>query len=438
MTDRFLIAGAGLGGSLAAALLARAGHQVHVYERRADPRRGPVDAGRSINLAISARGLFALGRIGCADQVLGMGVPLYGRLIHSPTGSLTYQAYGTGKQCINSVPRAALNQLLVESAEAAGARIEFGRRSHDVDLIEGTLTTVDNRTGEDSRTVAGAIIGADGAYSSVRAAMQRREWFDYSQDYLEHGYKELEIPPGPNGTHRLEPNALHIWPRGGYMMMAMANQNGSFTVTLYMRIGGERGFASLATPADVLRFFERDFPDAIPLIPELTDDFFTHPTGSLLTIRSHPWHVDGKAVLLGDAAHAIVPFYGQGANAAFEDGVALLEAIDAHPGQLGRAFERYEAIRKPNTDAIADLAIANFHEMRDHVASPFFLAKKRLQKLLHALVPRWFIPLYPMISFSTIPYAEAKARAERQERVLKAIGIGFAVVLCAVGALLLL
>ncbi|MEO8452313.1 MAG: FAD-dependent monooxygenase, partial [Gemmatimonadota bacterium] len=198
------------------------------------------------------------------------------------------------------------------------------------------------------------------------------------------------------------------------------------------------GFDALATPAEVVRFFERDFRDAIPLMPELTDDFFSHPTGALLTIRTHPWHLDGRAVLLGDAAHAIVPFYGQGANAAFEDGVALLEAIDANPGRLARAFERYEAVRKPNADAIADLAITNFHEMRDHVASPLFLAKKRLDKLLHKLFPRWFVPLYPMISFSTIPYAEAKAKAERQERALKAIGIGLVLALSAVVAILLL
>src|SRR5438552_14020168 len=264
--------------------------------------------------------------------------------------------------------------------------------------------------------------------------MQRRDRYDYSQLYLEPAYKELHIPPGRDGAHVLEKNALHIWPRGGFMMMAMANRDGSFTITLYLPVEGPFGFDRLGTPDAVRRFFEEQFPDAVPHLPTLLEDFFANPTGSLLTIRSRPWHAGGTAVLLGDAAHAIVPFYGQGANAAFEDCLTLLDRLRASPGDVERAFRAYETERKPNAEAIADLALENFREMRDHVASPLFLARKRLEKLLHTLLPRQFLPLYGMIAFSLIPYAEAKARAERQGRVMRWIAVtaGLALILLAV------
>lgn len=443
MADRsepFVVVGAGLVGSLLAALLGREGYEVELLERRGDPRIEPVGAGRSINLAISARGLNALARLGLDAQIRALGVPLYQRTMHSPTGQLTHQPYGVGGQHITSFSRAALNLALVRAAaESPGVRLRFHRRVTDVDLASAVVTHVDNRSGTDERKSAGVIVGADGAYSVVRAAMQRREHQDYAQHYLEHGYKELEIPPGADGKPRLDPNAMHIWPRGGYMMMAMANPEGSFTVTLYLPMEGPVSFARLGDPATVLAFFQRDFPDALPLIPDLQQAFFRNPTGAMVTVRTWPWSVGGQVTLIGDAAHAIVPFYGQGANAGFEDCLALIEALRASPADRAAAFRRYQAERKPNTEAIADLALDNFVEMRDRVASTGFLWRKRLETLLHRLFPRWYLPLYGMVAFSLIPYATARERARRQDRVLRwiwragVIGLALALALALLG-----
>ena len=420
--DPFVIVGAGLAGPLMATLLGRAGHRVLLLEQRADPRWGSAEAGRSINLALSARGLHALEQVGLRGEIQSAAIPLHGRMIHPVRGPLAFQPYGTEGNAINSVSRADLNIALLNAAERSGeVTIRFGRRCHDLDPVAGWVESVDAALGGDAERHAGTILGADGAYSAVRGRLQRRERFDYSQMYLAHGYKELHIAPGPKGAPRLEPHALHIWPRGGYMMMAMANRDGSFTVTLYLAFEGPNSFAKLRTPDDVLRFFDRTFPDAPALLPGLAQDFFANPTGTLVTIRSRPWHVEGAVVLLGDACHAIVPFFGQGANAAFEDCVALAAALDRHPGDRARAFEEYEAERLPQANAIADLALANFHEMRDRVASALFRLEKRGEVLLHRLFPRWFVPLYTMISFTRIPYAVARARARRQARVLRAI-----------------
>lgn len=431
----FVIAGAGLGGALMAALLGRAGQRVILLERRPDPRRNPLDAGRSINLAISARGLHALSRIGLREQILQTGTPLYGRMIHPVRGPLAFQPYGTKGHAIHSISRAGLNSALLDAAEGSGEiQVLFGRRVVALDPGDGAVTSFDSETGLDLQRHSGTVIGADGAFSVIRGELQRGERQDFSQEFLEHGYKELSIPPAPDGTHRLEPNALHIWPRGGYMMMAMANLDGSFTVTLYLAFEGPNSFAELATPAQVERFFGHNFPDALPLLPGLEESFFAHPTGTLVTIRTRPWQQDGVAVLLGDAAHAIVPFFGQGANAAFEDCIALAAALERHPGDRALAFREYEAERRPNADAIADLALANFHEMRDQVASPLFRLEKRGEVLLHRLFPRWFLPLYSMISFTVIPYAEARERARRQKRVLRVI-VGLLAILLILGAL---
>lgn len=435
----FVVVGAGLVGSLLAALLGREGYDVEVLERRGDPRIGPVGAGRSINLAISARGLNALSRLGLDAEIRALGVPLFRRTIHAPTGQLGHQPYGVGGQAITSFSRAGLNLALVRAAaESAGVRLAFERRVTDVDLAAGVVTHVDGRSGGDERRTAGVIIGADGAYSVVRAAMQRRDHQDYAQHFLAHGYKELEIAPGPDGRPRLDPNAMHIWPRGGYMMMAMANPEGSFTVTLYLPMEGPVSFAALPDGAAVRALFERDFPDAVPLITDLEGAFFRHPTGSMVTVRTWPWRAGDRAVLIGDAAHAIVPFYGQGANAGFEDCLALLDALRVSPGDTGRAFERYQRERKPNTEAIADLALDNFVEMRDRVASRLFRWRKRMETVLHRLFPRWYLPLYGMIAFSLIPYAAARARARRQDRVLRWAGAGLlALVLLLLGRAIL-
>ena len=420
MSPRAVVVGAGLGGSLMAALLGRDGWEVEILERRLDPRQTRAEEGRSINLALSERGLHALGQLGLADTVLSKAVALPGRLMHAVDGTLTFQPYGRAGQGINSVSRSDLNRQLLDAAEQSkGVRIRFGLRCRDVEPEAGVVEAEDVRTGAVEKVSGDLIIGADGAFSAVRARLARRDRYDYSQSFLEHAYKELTIPPAGDGGHRMEPHAMHIWPRGGYMMMAMGNRDGSFTVTLYLPYAGQDGFDLLKTPDDVLRFFQQRFPDAIPLIPDLTEAFFANPTGSLVTVRCAPWHI-GKVVLLGDAAHAVVPFYGQGANASFEDCLSLAARLKAGPTQAA-ALAAYQADRKPNTDALADLAIDNFREMRDRVASPLFLLRKKFEKLLNRLMPEQYIPLYPMISFTRIPYAEARERATRQWRIVRTV-----------------
>ena len=401
-----------------ATLLAQAGHRVLAVERRSDPRRAGAEGGRSINLALSARGLHALDQIGLKETILRLSVPLYGRMIHSLSGKLAFQPYGTRGRSIHSLSRSGLNAALLDAAEGAGARLRFDARCIGVDLGRGEAHL---QSGDQVQQVAGVLVGADGAYSAVRGELLRHERQDYSQEYLTHGYRELYIPPAGPGSHRLDPNALHIWPRGGFMMMAMANVDGSFTVTLYLPFEGSASFASLEDQGAVQQFFEQQFPDALPLLPDLQGAWSEHPIGSLVTVRTRPWQIDGNVVLVGDAAHAIVPFYGQGANAGFEDCVALRDMLARYPADRTRAFREYEAARRPHTEAIADLALANFFEMRDHVASPWFRLEKRAEVLLNRLFPRWYLPLYTMISFTRIPYAEARARAARQRLVLMSL-----------------
>ncbi len=425
---RFVVVGGGLVGSMVAALLGREGYQVEVIERRGDPRQDAMESGRSINLAISARGLNALAQLAVGDDFLSLGVPLYRRAIHAPDGAMSYQPYGKAGQAINSFSRGELNRALIVSAgRSANVSLVFNRRCTDIDVQTGRVTHVDAATGADERVSTGVIVGADGAFSVVRGALQKREHQDYSQDYLAHGYKELFIPARPDGSAALERNAMHIWPRGRFMMMAMANPDATFTVTLYLPMTGPNGFDQLNTPEAVQAFFVREFPDAVPLMPTLIEDFFGNKTGAMVTVRTWPWRAGDRAVLIGDAAHAIVPFYGQGANAGFEDCLEFIESLRRQPGDLGAALARYQERRKPNTDAIADLALANFNEMRDHVASARFLWRKRFEHLLHLVIPG-FIPLYPMISFSLIPYAEARAKAERQNRVIRWTGWALAAV----------
>lgn len=421
MAERVTVVGAGLGGSLMAALLGSEGWEVELVERRLDPRQTHPEEGRSINLALSERGIHALGQVGLADRVLDQAVRLRGRLIHSVDGRFAYQAYGRGGQGINSVSRTDLNRVLLDAAEQQpSVRIRFGLRCEDVDLEHAAVELEDVRSGGRERLAGDLVIGADGAFSAVRRRLQRLDRFNYHQAFLEHGYKELTIRPAEGGGWRLEPHVMHIWPRGGFMMMAMANRDGSFTVTLYLPFEGPNGFESLRTPAEVERFFQTWFPDAVPLLPDLTDAFAANPTGSLVTVRCAPWHAGGRVVLLGDAAHAVVPFYGQGANASFEDCLVLLDWLRREP-RRPTALAGYQSARRPHTDALADLAIDNFLEMRDRVASPLFRLRKRFEKLLHAMFPSWYVPLYSMISFGRIPYAQARDRARRQWRVVLAV-----------------
>ncbi len=410
------IVGAGLGGALMAVFLGRSGHRVRVVERRPDPRKGAGGRGKSINLAISTRGLAALEGVGLDRKLLEVAVPMRGRMLHAIDGRLTFQPYGhESHHVIHSVSRAGLNRLLIEAAEEMpNVEVTFGRRCVDVDLDNAVANFADSETGAVSSTTSGLLVGADGAYSGVRLALQKSDRFEYAQSYLEHGYKELHIPPADDGSFRMERNALHIWPRGGFMMIALPNVDGSYTCTCFWPFTGAHSFASLETPERVRSYFAEMFPDAVPLMPSLEEDFLLNAVGSLVTVRCAPWRFRDRAVLLGDAAHAIVPFYGQGANAAFEDCIVLDACLRESPDDIGVALHEYERRRKPHTDALADLAIGNFFEMRDKTASRAFLLGKKIEKGLARLLPGRFVPLYYMVTFSRTPYADAVRRAKAQ------------------------
>src|SRR5216110_1004541 len=433
MPAKFVLIGSGLAGGLLAAYLGRRGYDVDLYERRADPREGNIVGGRSINLAISTRGIHALERIGIADEALQHAIPMRGRMIHDKSGVLHFSPYDVDPQkCINSIGRAALNTTVIEAAQRyPNVRVHFNHKCVDVYLDSATahLETSAVAAGvspanSDSQIISAhgdAVIGVDGAFSAVRQSMQRRMGtFQYDESYLAHGYKELTIPPGPDGSWRMEKNALHIWPRKSFMMIALPNPDGSFTCTLFWEFAGPRSFETTKTDDDVRRFFDEEFPDAVPLMPTLLEDFWENPTGSLVTIRCAPWSYKDKVALLGDASHAVVPFYGQGMNAAFEDCVVLDECLAEFPDDRERAFTEYFVRRKENTDALADLAVHNFIEMRDKTASRTFRAKKKLDHLLEGLLPGLYLPLYTMVTFTRIPYAAAARRARLQDCIVYA------------------
>lgn len=413
------IVGGGLGGALLATHLGRAGFSVELYERRGDPTAGNSVGGRSINLAISARGIAALEEVGLAREVLASAMPMRGRMIHGRDGRLQLQPYDKDPaRCIHSVGRAALNAVTIAAARAMpNVCVRFNQRCVDVDLDQPAIRLCDIHTEQIEERRADLVVGADGAFSTVRRAMMRLDRFSFSQDYLAHGYKELTIPPAADGGFQLEPNALHIWPRRSFMMIALPNRDGSFTCTLFFPFEGPLSFAALQGEADVRRFFEEQFPDAVPVMPTLLHDFFENPTGSMATMRCAPWWYRDRVALLGDAAHAVVPFYGQGANASFEDCSVLTQCLLAHADDREQALRAYHAARKRNVDALADLALENFLEMRDKTATQWFHLYKRTERTLHRLAPGWYTPLYTFISFTTVPYAEAVRRARRANRI---------------------
>jgi kynurenine 3-monooxygenase len=438
MADRpeTVVVGAGLAGALFACYLGRAGRRVAVFEKRPDPRLVSVERGRSINLALSVRGIHALREVGLADAVLRDSVLMRGRMIHARDGALTFQPYGKDDdEALHSVSRAGLNRLLVEAAaQQESVRLHFNHRCTGLNDDGSRVEFLDDKQ-VPVAIAADAVLGADGAYSAVRSWMQKREGFNYQQEYLSHGYKELTIPAGAGGTYRIEKHALHIWPRGSFMMIALPNLDGSFTCTLFWPFEGPNSFAALRTETDVLKFFHDQFPDAVPLIPGLAADFLASPTGALVTIRCQPWRV-GRAVLIGDGCHAVVPFLGQGMNAAFEDCTVLHECLLETKWDWDRAAERYESLRKRHTDVLADLCVANFVEMRDRVASPLFVLGKRLAVLLHRLFPRWYLPLYTMIEFTRIPYADAVRRARAQNVIVALITLTVVCLLVVIAVLL--
>jgi|HubBroStandDraft_6_1064221.scaffolds.fasta_scaffold00010_38 kynurenine 3-monooxygenase len=417
--DKITLIGAGLNGPLLAILLLQRGFAVEIYERRPDMRRVRMSAGRSINLALSTRGIHALQQAGLWERMRSIIIPMRGRMMHSMAGELTFQPYGNSEaEVINSISRAELNIALIDAAEEHGATIRFNQRCTGYDVKSGAVRLRDEETAEETTREAGVVIGCDGSASSIRAEMLKLSRFNFSQQYLDYGYKELTIPAGPQGEHLLEIHALHIWPRGNHMLIALPNIDGTLACILFLPFEGADSFASLTTQAQVLQFFESRFPDAVPLMPQLADNYFANPTGAMVTIKCSPWHVEGRALLLGDAVHAIVPFFGQGLNCGFEDCTCLLELIDRHGKDWMRVFGEFEKERRVNTDAIADMAIENFTEMRDRVADSRFLFRKKVELALEAKYPGLFVPKYAMVTFHRIPYSVALARGAVQDRML--------------------
>lgn len=410
------VIGAGLVGSLASILLAQKGYNIELYEGRPDMRAADISAGRSINLVITSRGIKAAEKAGIKDKVMALTLPIKGRMLHDVEGKTTYVPYGQkDDEVIYSISRGLLNKLLLEEADKSeNINIHFEKPCRGYDTSKRMLRF-------DEGDIASEItIGTDGAFSPVRKSMLDQVMnFNYSQSFLPQGYKELVIPADEHGDYRISKEHLHIWPRGDYMLMALPNLDGSFTCTLFLDFEGEESFAALQTKDDVQEFFQRVFPDVLPHMQTLTEDFFENPTGSLVTVKCAPWHIGGQACLMGDAAHAIVPFFGQGMNCGFEDCSVLDELLENSEEKWDEVFTRFHNMRKENTDAIADMAVENFIEMRDKTADPKFQLKKQIGFELEKRFPQKFIPRYSMVMFHPeIPYAEARRRSEAQDKLL--------------------
>jgi kynurenine 3-monooxygenase len=418
--EKIAIVGGGLSGSLIAVYLAKRGFDVHLFEKRPDMRKNKISAGRSINLALSERGINALKKAGTDTQVLATGIPMAGRMMHTKSGELNYQPYGKEDQAIYSVSRGLLNVKLLELAdEFPNITIYFNSNCVDANLQEG-IAYFEDENGNRSEFKADRVIGSDGAFSAIRYEMQTKGRFDYSQTYLDHGYKELSIPPTANGQFQLDKNCLHIWPRESFMLIALPNLDGTFTCTLFFQLDGPLSFDSIKTPADLDVFFDTYFADVKPLISDLHHDFFNNPTGQLCTVRCYPW-TNGKMALIGDAAHAVVPFYGQGMNCSFEDCVVFDEMLEKYYPNWESIFSEYQKSRKPNADAIANLALQNFVEMRDLVGDKDFLHFKHVEHDLTELYPGIFRSQYELTTFTNEPYKYALEQGARNSEMVKKI-----------------
>ncbi|MFI5145512.1 MAG: FAD-dependent oxidoreductase, partial [Ignavibacteria bacterium] len=403
------------------------GYRVDIFERRPDMRTGKVSGGRSINLALSARGIYSLEEVGLYDEIKKISIPMYGRMVHLPAGELYFQRYGKDdSEYINAVSRAGLNRSLINLAEKdKNINFYFNYRCDGFNFIDGELKLFNEDTFEHSWLERNSVIAADGAFSAVRNEMLKHTRFNYNQEFENYGYKELTIPPGIDNSFLLEKNALHIWPRGSFMLIALPNIDGSFTCTLFLAhefsLGGSNSFEFLKDERKVLEFLSRNFPDAFNLMTGPAEEFFQNPTGNLVTVKCYPWSFEDKVVLLGDSAHAIVPFFGQGMNAAFEDCSCLNDLIGKHKDDWKTVFDEFQKQRKANTDAIADLARENFIEMRDLVATQRFQLKKKIEAELQKKYPKKFIPKYSMVTFMRIPYSEAMNRGKAQDDILDAL-----------------
>jgi kynurenine 3-monooxygenase len=422
--QNILIIGAGLCGSLLALRLGQRGYNVNVYEMRPDLRKTDISAGRSINLAFSDRGNKAMKLVGMEQKVKELCIPMNGRMLHDKEGNTFLSNYsGREHEYINSISRGGLNALLLDEAEKhPNVNIHFNKKCKSVDFEKTTAHFQDYETKEEFIEDADCIIATDGAGSALRRSyyLERKFLFSFSQDYLTHGYKELSILPTEAGEYKTYKNALHIWPRGDFMVIALPNLDGSFTVTLFLSYDeGDYNFNNLTTPEIVTEFFEKEFPDALELMPNLVDDFFENPTAPLGTVKCSPWHYKGNTLLMGDSAHAIVPFYGQGMNASFEDVVEFDAVLDQNLENWEAVFKTYEKNRKKDTDAIADLAIDNFHEMKDHVGQAIFQDKRKIEMALEKEFPEDYSSKYSLVTFNEhIGYREAMIRGRAQDKAI--------------------
>lgn len=423
MARSISILGAGLVGSVLAVILRKRGYEVTLFERRPDMRRATMGAGRSINLAVSVRAWKALEMAGIKADIEPIAIPMYGRSLHMSDGSAAYQQYGKNNEAIYSVSRGELNRKLMTVAEEAGVTILFDHKCTNVNLAKNELTF--DVLGSEKTVQADLLFGADGAFSALRSSYVTSDRVNATQNYLEHGYKELTIPAGEGGSFLIEKEALHIWPRHNYMLIALPNIDGSFTCTLFFPFQGKDSFETIKTEKEIKDFFEKNFPDTVGLMPTLIEDFMHNPTSSLITTTVAPWHFGDKNALIGDAAHAIVPFYGQGMNAGFEDCTVLATLMDEYGNDWTKILAEYDILRKPNGDAVGQLALMNFVEMRDKVADPAFLERKKIEKELGKLFPAEFISVYEMVSFSHTPYDTVMKCIKAQDELLgKVMAVG--------------
>jgi len=418
-----IIIGAGLVGSLWAVYLSKAGYKVTIYERRSDIRKAEISAGKSINLALSNRGWKALDAVGVGDEIRKIAIPMYGRMMHDTNGNLTYQQYGKDGQAIYSVSRGKINATMMDIAENYGdATIHYNHECIKVDPVKGIVHLKNTETGEELEKQADLVFGADGAFSAVRyTSMQKLDRFNYSQNYISDGYREILLPANADGSYQMDKNALHIWPRGRFMLIALANEDGSFTCTLFMPHEGDaNAFDKLKSKADVDQFFKTTFPDFYDMMPSVAEAWEDHPLSSLAIVRCYPWTA-GKVALMGDAAHATVPFYGQGMNAGFEDCTVLSDLMKKHNENWAAIFDEYSETRKPDGDALQDLSLYNYHVMRDYVADPDFLLRKKIEAKFSTLYPEKWMPLYSQVTFSSIRYSDAIKRGKFQDQIMDQI-----------------
>ena len=420
MQKEVTIIGAGLVGSLLSIYLSKQGYQVSIYERRPDMRKLSMSAGRSINLALSDRGIAALEEVGIMDAIRTIAIPMHGRQLHHADGSSGYQAYGKEGQFINSVSRGELNRKLMDLAEQHHVAIHFNHKCEHIDWKKKEIHFTNTETNTKQTVQQTLIFGSDGAFSAARLSHQlQHDRFQYNQYYIDFGYKELTIPAGENQTFQIERNVLHIWPRGNYMLIALPNMDGSFTCTLFFPFEGDPSFASLDSPEKVRKFFNETFSNASAMMPDLEKEFFSNATSSLVTVKCSPWIREDFFALIGDAAHAIVPFFGQGMNSGFEDCNVLNKLISKHNHDWRAIFNEYQLLRKPDGDAIATLALNNFIEMRDKVADPVFLLQKKIEAHFSTKHPEKWTPAYSLVTFSpNVRYSEALSRGLHQQQIM--------------------